>query len=137
MVAKINWKPSDKEIRTFGLTILIGFGVIAGIFLLRGSAKAAVWIFSCAAGVALLSWTVPPAAKIFYFVWMGFGFVIGSIVSRIVLALIFFAVITPVALFFKLIGRDALFVKKKSFRADSYWQEHPKIEDKSYYEHLS
>lgn len=50
--------------------------------------------------------------------WMLFGLAIGKIINPLVLGFIFFILITPVSLFFKVIGRDELRLKqinKKSF----------------------
>lgn len=51
--------------------------------------------------------------------WLGLGQLLGWINTRILLALVFFAVITPLALVFRLVGRDALALRLKT-RA-SYW----------------
>ena len=40
--------------------------------------------------------------------WMLFGLAIGKIINPLVLGFIFFILITPVSLFFKVIGRDEL-----------------------------
>tara|TARA_A100001015_G_C15023558_1_gene729276 strand:+ start:167 stop:565 length:399 start_codon:yes stop_codon:yes gene_type:complete len=45
--------------------------------------------------------------------WMRFGFLIGIIVSPIVLGAIFFFLFTPIAIFMKLFGRDELCLKLK------------------------
>ena len=50
--------------------------------------------------------------------WMLFGLDIGKIINPLVLGFIFFILITPVSLFFKVVGRDELRLKqinKKSF----------------------
>lgn len=50
--------------------------------------------------------------------WMLFGLTIGKIINPIILGFIFFILITPVSLFFKVVGRDELRLKqinKKSF----------------------
>ena len=52
--------------------------------------------------------------------WMWFGGVLHRIVSPIVLGIIFFGVFTPVALIFKLRGRDALNRRFESLQS-SYW----------------
>ena len=49
--------------------------------------------------------------------WMGFGLLLGMIVSPIVLGVIFFGLFTPVAMLMRLSGRDELrlkFIKKAS-----------------------
>ena len=52
--------------------------------------------------------------------WMRFGLLIGSIVSPIVLGMIFFIIFTPVSIIMKIIGRDELLIKLK--KKDSYWK---------------
>lgn len=53
--------------------------------------------------------------------WFELGMLLGKIISPIVLGLIFFVLITPVALVTRLFGRDALLLKKRN--TQSYWIE--------------
>ncbi|MGA0129611.1 MAG: hypothetical protein ACO3I1_10040 [Burkholderiales bacterium] len=53
--------------------------------------------------------------------WMRFGELLGKVVSPILLSLIFFSIFFPVSLFFKLIGRDEL--KLRRVPLTSYWVE--------------
>jgi hypothetical protein len=46
--------------------------------------------------------------------WMRFGELLGKVVSPIVLSFIFFSIFVPVSLFFKLIGRDELKLRRES-----------------------
>ena len=51
--------------------------------------------------------------------WIKFGGLLGRIVAPIVMALIYFAIVTPIGLFMRLIGKDLLNIK---FSKDkSYW----------------
>lgn len=134
MKPKINWKPSAADIRKFGLTILIGFGLIGGLMFFKGLHKEAEWIWAAAAVVCLVSLLVPVAAKPFYWLWMTIALIMGSIMSRVVLTVIYFFVISPVALLFKILGRDQL--RRKKPMLDTYWENHPEVSDKKSYEHL-
>tara|TARA_B110000027_G_scaffold84484_1_gene89678 strand:+ start:367 stop:747 length:381 start_codon:yes stop_codon:yes gene_type:complete len=51
--------------------------------------------------------------------WMKFGLLLGSIVSPIVMGIIFFMVVTPTALILRLFGKDILMKKKNN--DSSYW----------------
>ena len=51
--------------------------------------------------------------------WMRFGFLIGMIVSPIILGIIFFGLFTPIALIMKLSGRDELKLKLK--KKPNHW----------------
>jgi len=130
----INWKPSHRELRKFGVTLLIGFGVIGGVLFWKHP-RAAFFVWAAAGAVGLLALVGPKASRPFYWVWMGAGFAVGSVVSRLVLLVIFYLVLTPVALVFKITGRDELRLKRKGGET-TCWENHPKIDDLSYYEHL-
>ena len=52
--------------------------------------------------------------------WMGLGFVLSMIISPIVLAILFFGLFTPIAIFMRLFGRDELQLKK--LKAKSFWR---------------
>ena len=51
--------------------------------------------------------------------WFKFGLFLGKIVSPIVMGIIFFAVVTPIALILKIMGKDLLNLKKS--KINSYW----------------
>ncbi len=51
--------------------------------------------------------------------WMRFGFLLGIIVSPIVLGIIFFGLFTPIAILMRLIGRDEL--RLKFSKKASHW----------------
>ena len=53
--------------------------------------------------------------------WFMLGLALGKVVSPIVLGIIFFGLITPIALIAKLIGRDELKLKRP--KKSSYWSE--------------
>ena len=46
--------------------------------------------------------------------WFKFGLLLGKIVNPIVMALIFFGIFTPIAIFIRIIGRDELRLKYKN-----------------------
>jgi len=65
--------------------------------------------------VATMSWPMlfAPLSK----VWFGLSELLGGVVSKIVLTIIFFCVVTPVGLFRKFGGSDSM--KLKGWRSDS------------------
>ena len=52
-------------------------------------------------------------------IWFKFGILLGSIVSPIVMSIIFFVVITPIGIIMKILGKDLL--NKKYNKKKSYW----------------
>ena len=53
--------------------------------------------------------------------WIKFGEILGSIISPLVMGIIFFGIVTPTGLFLKLIGKDVL--KLKQDKKNTYWIE--------------
>jgi hypothetical protein len=126
--------PTARDIRLFGLVILIGFGIIGWLFLHRGKTETAHLIWKISGLVAALSIVWPKAATPIYHVWMKFGAVLGFVMSRLVLTIIFFGIVTPVAVFFRLCGRDEL--KRAKKRVATYWSEHPELDSKEDCKHI-
>ena len=52
--------------------------------------------------------------------WIKFGELLGKIISPIVLAIVFFIIITPIGLLMKIFGKDLLNLKYKK-EYNSYW----------------
>lgn len=52
--------------------------------------------------------------------WMRFGFLLGSIVSPIILGIFFFLIFTPLGLILRLFGRDELRIKLSTRK--SFWK---------------
>ena len=53
-------------------------------------------------------------------IWHKFGIILGYLISPIIMAIIFFFVVTPIGLFMKLIGKDLL-NKKYNKKDKTYW----------------
>ena len=51
--------------------------------------------------------------------WFKFGLILGKIVSPIVMGVVFFTVVTPIAFFMKILGKDLLNLKYNNNK--SYW----------------
>ena len=69
---------------------------------------------------AIITLTKPSLLSPFNRFWMSIGFIIGRVVSPIVLGIIFFLVFSPIAIIMRLFGRDELNLKSKN--ADTFWK---------------
>ena len=108
--------------RTFGLVFTGIFFLLAVYNWLTDSAPIYLRVFGGLAIIFLLATLIAPAILApLNRVWYQLGLLLGRVVSPLVLGLLFFVLITPVALFTRLIGRDALRIKKQTI--DSYWIE--------------
>ena len=106
--------------RSFGIVFSIVFSLIA-IYPLINSEGLRVWSLIIAIIFLVLalinSKILTPLNKL----WFKFGLLLGKIVSPIIMGIIFFMVVTPIALIMRIIGKDLLNLK---FNKDkSYWIE--------------
>ena len=60
--------------------------------------------------------------------WFKFGILLGSLVSPIVMGIVFFAIVTPTSIIMRVLGKDLLNLKKSN--KNSYWIERSKIVSK-------
>ena len=81
-------------------------------------------------GPAGLVW--PELIRPLFAILMAIVTPIGWIVSTVLLSLLFYGVFTPVALLFRLIGRDAL-VRHNRPQGETYWALKPVVEDRRRY----
>jgi len=119
---EIDWNPGRRQLRIFGLSALAASIVLAGVFVLLWGLTPVWAIVAVAAGAAILlcSLIVPRAARIVYIVLSAVGLPIGFVVSFILLAAFYFLLLTPLALLFRLMGRDPLH-RRFDHTADSFW----------------
>tara|TARA_B110001454_G_C12487240_1_gene336877 strand:- start:54 stop:440 length:387 start_codon:yes stop_codon:yes gene_type:complete len=61
-------------------------------------------------------------------IWFRLGILLGSLVSPIVMSIVFFAVVTPISLMMKLFNKNLLGLKKNNKK--SYWIDSSKIKSK-------
>jgi len=106
--------------RSFGIVFFIVFLIISIYPLLHGE-NIRVWsliisIIFLVLGL-LNSKLLNPLNKI----WFKFGLLLGKIISPIVMGIIFFLVVTPIALFMRLIKKDLLNLKFN--KKNTYWIE--------------
>ena len=102
-------KQADRaQLRNFGLIVGGIFGVI-GLWpaIVRGD-DARLWCLALTVLLIVPAVTAPAALAPTHRVWMAIGAVLGWINTRLILGLVFFVVITPIAFVFRLVGRDPM-----------------------------
>ena len=109
--------PSD---RSFGLFVSVIMTCVGLYFLIKqpGSTVQYVFIFS-SIPILIIAVVFPQLLRPLNQVWFSIGNLLGKIVSPIVLLVIYFGLITPIAFFARLSGRDELQLKKRVTR--TYW----------------
>ena len=105
----INHNPDIKELRKFGLIFAVFFLLFFG-FLIPWiwDKPSPQWAWIVSGVFAVTGLVLPAALGPVYRLWMKIGHALGWINTRIILGLVFFVMFAPIALLFKLIGRDSM-----------------------------
>jgi len=114
-----NIRKDNKAIRDFG--ILIGFIllIIAGILFYKERESYELIILLGIAFIGL-GLGMPIILKPFYLVWMNFAVVLGWLMTRLILGLLFYVIVSPIGLISRLFGKEFLELKNSSLNS-SYW----------------
>jgi hypothetical protein len=129
---EINRQPSRRELLQFALIIAVGAALLGAMAQFAwGKPHGATVIWSLGAAVAAGA-LVPGLGRLLYIAWMGLGVSVGLITGPVILFVLYLVVITPVALVFRLMGRDAL-ERRIDHDAASYWKTHATTSDMSRY----
>ena len=105
--------------KSFGLLFFVVFFVIS-LWPLKSQGDLRLWAFILSLIFLVLgvlnSKFLTPLNKL----WYKFGIFLGSIVSPIVMGIVFFIVVTPVGLTMRFLGKDLLRINKNKL-ASTYW----------------
>jgi hypothetical protein len=111
MLVEIEWHPTDRQLRVFGVSGLVA-SIAAALVLSFVWGVAILWsiiVLAAGAAIFLCSLTSVKVTRILYIALTIVGMPIGLVVSLILLAAFYFLLLTPLALVFRLIGRDPLY----------------------------
>lgn len=112
---------SRKAVRSFGLvvgTVLLG---IAGFFLWKSSwtmHPVVLWLGGTGATLIGFGLILPAALRPLYRVWMGLALVLGFVMTRVLLTVVFYLAVVPTGGLLRLFGKDPL---ERKWGASSYW----------------
>ena len=89
------------EAKDTGLAIIL-------ILLIIEYVKRPGWLTLCTMAVLVLTMTYPAALKPLGRIWFEFSHILGTIVSKIILSLVFFLIVTPIGLVRRISGADPM-----------------------------
>ena len=122
-----------KGLRSFGLTTGAVFVAVFGVFFPWILEKNwPLWPWVIAAPLWVLALIHPPALRLIYIGWMHFGLLASRVMTPLILGIVFFLVISPMALVRRRLGRDplqrALDPNNESYRVQSTTSPREKLE---------
>ena len=113
-------KESKKDLRKFGLTVGIVLLMISVILFMLD--KSSYVYFGIIGGVLVLAGILFPAVlKPANKVWMTLALILGWFMSRVILTILFYLVLTPIGFIAKIFGKRFLSLKIDAEKK-SYWE---------------
>ncbi|MDQ3208745.1 MAG: SxtJ family membrane protein [Gemmatimonadota bacterium] len=99
---------TPREGRKFAFTLAGAFGALAGVAWWRGSPRSAMVLGTVAGAFAIAGLVLPGRLGPVYRGWMGFALLLSKITTPIFMGVVYFVVITPVALLRRAVGGNPL-----------------------------
>lgn len=116
----IDWNPDRASLRRFGRSMLI-FGLLFAVWFLFKKQLGTAWTFGIGGAFCFLSSQfVPAVARMVYGFWMAIAWLLGQIITPIIMGALYYLVITPIGLVLRLTGHDRLRLKTPA-DATTYW----------------
>ena len=117
-------KPSTRMLREFSALWIVFFGGVAlWQWFGRDHHTLALIYGGLAVTLGPIGVVAPAVMRPIFIAWLAAAFPIGWVVSRVLLLILFFGVIAPIALVFRMTGRDVLHLRRGS--SDTYWTPKP------------
>ena len=111
-------KSGRKDLKSFGF--IIGFIlVLISVFLFFREKDSFIYFSSIGLIFIGLGIITPAALKPIYKIWMTFAIIIGWVMTRVILSVLFYLIISTIGIFARIVGKDFLNLKSKN--NESYW----------------
>lgn len=128
-----NIKGGKSELRKFGITMGAVLLLLGGLSWWRG--KDYYFYFPWLSGAFIfLALVIPSVLKPLNKMWMTLAILMGWVMTRIILSLLFYLGITPMGFIARLFGKDFLGLKFNKQAAKSYWIPKENVKDQNYEE---
>ena len=130
-LSDIPWQPSARMLRQFaGLFVIFCGGLGCWETLVRNRPLLGMGLVIASAIVGAVGLLAPMMLRPLFVGWIILVCPVGWLVSRLTLAILFFGLFTPLALIFRIAGRDPLTLRTGMGRStDTYWESRPASRD--------
>ncbi|MCP3982176.1 MAG: hypothetical protein GY716_22950 [bacterium] len=132
-LASLAFNSQDRPSQLLGVLLPALFGLCGGASRLgveAATVTTAVGIVGALGAMAI--WAAPSLGRTLYVGWMLAALPIGWTISNVILALVYFAVLTPIGLLLRVAGRDPM-TRGLDPEASTYWIERSSRSDRSSY----
>ena len=126
-----NIKSEKSDLRKFGITIGVILLIIAG-FLFWKEKESFQIFFTIGVILNVLGIAIPVLLKPIYWIWMVFATMLGWIMTRVILSLFYYSIVTSIGLISRFFGKQFLELQWDETK-ESYWNyRSDKIEKTNY-----
>jgi hypothetical protein len=129
-----NANPTRRELRQFAsLWLPLSCVAVAAVLWKAGFSNATSGVVAATgAALGIVGWLRPDLFRPIFVAWLAAAYPIGWVVSHVVLAILYFGVLTPIGLTLRLFGRDPM-TRRWDRDATTYWTPHRGSTDDSAY----
>jgi len=121
-----NIKGSEKDLKKFGLTVGIILILIAALLFWKQK-PSFLYFFPVGLFLLLAGILTPALLCPLNKVWMIFSLILGWIMTRVILSVLYYIILTPIGIIAKISGKHFLDVKIDKTR-NTYWEKRKKVE---------
>jgi hypothetical protein len=114
-----NIKSSQGDLRKFGLTLGVFF-LLIGLLWFWKARHGYIYFFSLAVFFLVFAFLAPRLLKPIQKIWMIVALLMGWVMTRVILSVVFYFVMTPIGFIARLMGKKFLDVKNHN-GYESYW----------------
>ena len=107
-----------RDLRNFGLVVGGVFAAL-GLFLLWKERPAGIWLGGIGSALVLLGALLPGLLLPLQKVWMTLAVIMGWVMTRVILSVLFFLVLTPIGLVARTAGQR--FLDRSFTREETWW----------------
>jgi Saxitoxin biosynthesis operon protein SxtJ len=115
-----NIKETEKDLRKFGITVGIALLLLAG-FLFWRQRENFIYFGLAGAALVLTALIFPLILKPLNKAWMTLAILMGWVMTRIILIILFFIILTPIAFFARILRKNFLDLNIGKSRK-TYWE---------------
>ena len=113
-------RATTKELRDFGIVVGIAFALLATLLWWKHGKVDPRILYGVSAFLILSGLILPRILRPFQWIWMRFALVLGWVMNRVILGVMFYIVFTAVAMVMRVIRRDVLH-RRIDRQAETYW----------------
>ncbi len=135
VIARFDWQPDRRFYRVFGLSLVLTGLAVAAVLWWRLDgivAPAIVAGATAVGGLLAVAWPQSWPARLVYWLVALPAFALGTVMSLVLVSVVYYLVVTPLGLALRAAGKDFLGLRG---RPASFWHEAPPPAPAERYEH--